>query len=666
MPASHKKIIWVVAILCFLPRSAHAQLEITIHPDHYAAAIDDPLEAQQQINAIPGDASMVDDKQWKNQRAETIKDITDYMPGIIDQPRDGAESNRLSIRGSGLANIFQGEGLLVLQNGIPINMADGEFEFPVIDPWLIKYAEVFPGANALQYGASSFGGAINFSTPTGATGNGYEFRGEGGSFGTMHGLVSVGKEWQGGDFFAAASGFNQEGFRQQNEQQTGRLNANWGWQSDAFSNRVYISHTHSDAEIPGAISFAQVKADPGAANPANLANNYQRNLDITRIADKSAWSDGDNRVDTTLFYTYRTLDNPVTTYEFQHNNDMGMQAKYTHIFGQSQWLAGINNYYGTADEARFQNNDAVPGAPILTRNLYALTSEAYGQLEQHLAGKLFGIIGAQGSYAMRDIDQLTPYEATQDKDYIGFSPRIGLRYDIAPEKQLFANLSRSFDPPTWSDLSGGNTPGFNQLKAERATTAEIGEHGVFGHLHWQAAYYHAWVKDELVNYFFPDGSTDTINAQRTKHDGIELGLNGDITKAVSLRAAYTFSHFTLDHDPVYGNNILPGVPEHYLRAETLYHLSSGISFGPNVEGSPTRSPVDLPNTLYSDSYAVFGARAFWESDNKRLNFYIEGRNLLGKNYVATYNVVPSAASGGRYFYPGEGRAIYTGIRWNLN
>ena len=42
---------------------------------------------------------------------------------------------------------------MVMQDGIPINMADGEFEFPVIDPWLIRYAEVFPGANALEYGS---------------------------------------------------------------------------------------------------------------------------------------------------------------------------------------------------------------------------------------------------------------------------------------------------------------------------------------------------------------------------------------------------------------------------------------------------------------------------------------------------------------------------------
>ena len=657
-----------------MPHKVFADVVITVHPDHYITTIDDQLQQGEEIKDIPGDASLIDESQWSNQRADTIKDITDYAPGVITQPRDGAESDRLSIRGSGLANIFQGEGLLVLEDGIPINMADGEFEFPVIDPWLIKYAEVFPGANALEYGASNFGGAINFVTPTGVTGEGYNIRGEGGSFGTFHGLASDGRQWDNGDVFVSATGFAQDGFRQQNTQGTSRFNANWGWQaSDQLANRVYLSHTHSDAEIPGAISMTQIDNDPRAANPSNIAGNYQRNLDITRIADKTAWAEGANRIDTSVFYTYRVLDNPVTTYEFQHNNDVGMRAKYTHTFGLSNWLIGINNYYGDADETRYQNIDGSTGAHILDRDSYAKTSEAYSQLEQNLADKLYGIVGTQASYATRDIHQTFPYSAAQNDSFAGFSPRLGLRYDVTAEDQIFANLSRSFQPPTWSDLSGGNNPGFNQLKAETGTTAEIGTRGVLDSLHWQAAYYHGWLHNELVNYRFADGSTATINAPHTQKDGIELGLDGDIAHNILMpadnvvvRTAYTYNHFTLDHDAIYGNNALPGVPEHYIRAETLYHHPSGWSLGPNVEWSPEAAPIDLANSVYSDAYAILGARAFWESKDQRLNFYIEGSNLLNKNYAATYNVIPNAAGhDGNYFYPGEGRALYAGFRWNI-
>lgn len=669
---------WLAFFLSMLlAMPARAELQLTIHPDHYAAAIDDPLQAEQNIDNIPGNASFADDSQWSDRRGTNVKDITDYIPGVIDQPRDGAESNRLSIRGSGLANIFQGTGLLVLQDGIPLNMADGEFEFPVIDPWLTRYAEIYPGANAMSLGDSTFGGAINFISPNGGTDNGYDLRGEAGSFRTLHGLASDGRQWDGGDLFAAVDGFSQEGFRDQNAQNTSRFSANWGEQiGDNFDNRVYLDHTHSDAQIPGAITLADTRSDPRMANPTNSAENYQRDLDITRIADKGAWTSGAGRIDASIFYTYRRLDNPVTTYEFQNSNDTGLRASYTHSYGEdrkSDWLVGVNAYYGDAGEERYRNNDAVPGALVLTRKLYAFTNETYGQIDQQLVGRLYGIVSVQESYAMRDIDQGYPAVAHQDKGYSGFSPRIGLRYDIDDKTRAFSNLSRSFEPPTWSQLSGGNNPGFADLKAQKATTAEIGARGQYQAMHWQMAYYHAWLRDEFVNYEFASGETATINAPRTKKDGVELGLNGDARKniwlpedAVNVRVAYTFSHFTLDRDPLYGKNTLPGVPEHYLRAEALYRHPSGVSFGPNIEWSPAASPVDLTNTLYAPGYAIFGARVFWASEDQRLNFYIEGANLLNHNYVATYNVVPNASGhDGPDFYPGEGRAIYAGVRWKL-
>ena len=664
---------WLAAgILSILSSSALAAVDITIHAP--VITIDDQQQAAENLKDVPGNTALIDDRNWQNQRAETVKDITDYTPGVFAQPRDGAESARLSVRGSGLANTFQGRGLLVEQDGIPITMADGEFEFPVIDPWLIKYAEVLPGANALSEGASNFGGTINLITPTGVTGHGNELRGEGGSFGTSHGMLATGQQWAGGDLYAAASGYTQDGFRDQNSQTTSRLNANWGWQGNSnFTDRVYLSHTQADAEVPGAISLAQIAANPSQANPLNFAGDYARNLDITRIADKSAWVNGADRLETVIFYTYRTLDNPVTTYEFQRNNDLGVRAKYTHRYGLNHWLAGVNSYYGNAGETRFQNIGGRPGAHILDRDLSATTSELYAQIEQNLFGRFYGIAGAQGSYATRDIDQTFPNATQQNKNYSGFSPQLGLRYDITREKQIFANLSRSFEAPTFSELSGGNNPGFRQLAAQRATTVEIGTRGIIDHLHWSAAYYHGWLHNEFVNYRFQNGDTATINADHSKRDGIELGLNGNLLQnlwadkdAVELRAAYTYSHFRLDGDPLYGNNILPGVPENYLRAELLYHHPSGISLGPNIEFAPTSAPIDLTNSLYANGYTILGARAFWDAPNSQGNFYIEGRNLFNQNYIATYNVVPNAAGqDGQYFYPGEGRAIYAGFQWQL-
>ena len=635
--------------------------------------VDNEALTRQEAADTPGSATVIDRSQWTAQRASTIKEVTDFVPGVYAQPRNGAESQRLAIRGSGLANTFQGRGLLVLQDGVPINMADGEFEFPVIDPFLIDRAVILPGANALSEGASTLGGAINFITPNGYSGEGLGVRGEVGSFGTAHGLVSAGANKDGSDVFAAASTFHQGGFRDHNQQNAQRLNATAGWRpAPNLESRLTVSHTISRPQIPGAISRADIAENPKRANGRNIAGDYRRDVDITRLSNRTAWQDGRDRLETTLYYTYRTLDNPVTTYIREDNNDVGARLRFTRDTGTDKWITGLNVAYGAQDESRTANIGGDEGDSILDRNLYALTSEAYGQYEHALADRLYGIASMQVAYSTRDITEKTPVRDEQDRSFTGYNPRVGLRYDLDPQSQLFANVSRSFEPPTWAELSGGNDPGFNDLDAQTATTAEIGGRGRIMDIDLSAAIFNSWLSNEFVNYEFADGTSDTINADRSIHRGIELGLSGEPLRdlavagdGVQFRTAYTYSRFRLDDDPLYGDNRLPGMPDHYFRGELLYRHTSGVAIGPNIEWASSY-PIDLTNSLSADDYRIFGARLLWRSADGQGDVFIEGRNLTDRHYVATTNIVPDAnGTDGNFFYPGEGRSIFAGLRWRL-
>ena len=128
------------------------------------------LSAQQaltEINNTPGGVALVPAEAYRNSTvANTIKDILDYVPGVFAQPKWG-DDTRLSIRGSSLSRNFHLRGVQLYMDGIPINTADGYGDFQEIDPTAYKYVEVWKGANALQFGANSLGGAINFVIPTG-------------------------------------------------------------------------------------------------------------------------------------------------------------------------------------------------------------------------------------------------------------------------------------------------------------------------------------------------------------------------------------------------------------------------------------------------------------------------------------------------------------------
>jgi outer membrane receptor for ferrienterochelin and colicin len=60
---------------------------------------DDFSTAQEKINQISGSASIVNSKELENKFSYNVKDMFDYVAGIVAQSKAGQES-RLSIRGS--------------------------------------------------------------------------------------------------------------------------------------------------------------------------------------------------------------------------------------------------------------------------------------------------------------------------------------------------------------------------------------------------------------------------------------------------------------------------------------------------------------------------------------------------------------------------------------
>lgn len=84
--------------------------------------------AKENVKTIPGGASIVDLNQVREGRQSTWSDSLGLAPGVYIQDRFGSEEARLAIRGSGLSRTYHGFGTKVMQDGVPINYADGMFD----------------------------------------------------------------------------------------------------------------------------------------------------------------------------------------------------------------------------------------------------------------------------------------------------------------------------------------------------------------------------------------------------------------------------------------------------------------------------------------------------------------------------------------------------------
>ena len=254
-----------------------------------------------------------------------------------------------------------------------------------------------------------------------------------------------------------------------------------------------------------------------------------------------------------------------------------------------------------------------------------------------------------------------------------WSPKVGLLWDVDPTWQIYGNISRSAEVPSFDEGAGLVT--FDDIKAQTATTYEIGTRGRRPDYTWDISLYHANVRDELQ--CLGDGSDfcNVVNVPRTVHQGLEFGLGLSLLKSILvngpaentdrlwLNTAYTFNDFFFVNDPDFGDNELPGVPRHYIRSELLYKHPVGFFVGPNVEWVPEAYFVDNANTLDTQFYALWGAKIGFERG--MLSAYVEGRNLTDQNYIATVDIVPLATEQSPLFWPGNGRAVYAGLqlRW---
>jgi outer membrane receptor protein involved in Fe transport len=81
--------------------------------------------ATAELARVPGGTTLVDGATVRQGRASTLRDALDFTTGVYVQSRFGSEEARISIRGSGLQRTFHGRGLKILQDGVPLNLADG-------------------------------------------------------------------------------------------------------------------------------------------------------------------------------------------------------------------------------------------------------------------------------------------------------------------------------------------------------------------------------------------------------------------------------------------------------------------------------------------------------------------------------------------------------------
>lgn len=687
--------------------------------------------ARDRLEAVPGGTGLVAAEDLDGKADLSISDALSGVPGVVVQDFFGGNDQpRIQIRGSGLQQNPVERGVLALQNGLPINRADGSYIVGLANPRQAEVIEVYRGYTANRLGAAMLGGAINFVSPTGTSAPGVEAMVEGGSFEHVKGAVQAGGRVGDVDGLLRLDHSRRDGYRDYNGSERTSFEANVGADlSDAIGTRMFVGYTDLRFDVAGPLPKPILESDPESVHtgpvivggratlpgPNVLRDRPQRESEQVHVGNRTSATFGAHLLDGGIGYTY-TEDSfrfPISSgVRETEGGDATFVARYAYAPDPAAALplldTSLRYVIGSAERRDYVNASGGKGALFGRSDLEASTLTLHGGLNVPLGGGFTLSPGVTYAYASRDNDDtfgaatrptiayapMQPNRRLPDgavpagdtsysRDYQAISPSIGLSWRPHADHMVFAAVSRSFEPPTHDDLlatingtpnsSAGRpnpadpsvaVPAYRtpDLDAQTATTVEAGWRGVLGSVGIDAVTYYSWVEDELLSLRDATGaSLGAINADDTRHFGIELGMTARLTDALSARLAYTFQDFRFHDDPVRGDNRLAGAPAHVVNLTARYAVTDAFAVGADLDWLPTRTPVDNMNTLYRESYATVGLRADYAVTDG-VTLYGEARNIFDETYASSTLIVDQARPDQAAFLPGDGRAFYAGLR----
>ena len=620
-------------------------------------------EAEALVLKTPGGADVVTHEEFADKFLVSLRDTLAFTPGVYTQPRYGQEV-RISIRGSGISRSFHMRGLTLLQDGVPINLADNNGDFQELEPIFFDYLEVYRGSNALRFGSGTLGGAINGVTPTGRTSEGVYVRADAGSFNTFRALISAGYAGDKLDAWGALSADQSDGDRDHAKRNSVRFQGNLGYQiSDDVETRFYLSLNQIDQELPGALTMDEALNSP---ERGNFVNDQGRDIDSIRVQNKTTFDLGSaGELSVGGYLNDKHLFHPIFQVIDYQSTDQGVFGRWNWAGKKTELTLGGDYRKGGTDAQRYANIDGGSGSLTYSARQEAWTANLYGELRYGFTPDLSAIVG--GVYTKGEREQQQDFNLFQGgpTDFFGtaefdeFSPKFGLLWQSTPDIQVYANYSASAELPGFSELAQVAT--FVPVDAQTAWTFEVGTRGRHGMAAWDLTAYRSDIDGEMLQFTTgPDIPASTFNADETVHQGIEAGLSLDFNDWVQLRQIYTWSDFHFEGDAQFGDNTLPVIPEHVYRAE-LRIGNERMHVSPVLEWIPDGPYADYANSVQSDGYVLLGVSGGWKVRDG-VDLFLDARNLTDENAIGDVGAVIQADANSRIYYPVERRAVFGGIR----
>jgi catecholate siderophore receptor len=277
------------------------------------------------------------------------------------------------------------------------------------------------------------------------------------------------------------------------------------------------------------------------------------------------------------------------------------------------------------------------------------TSSVYLQDQMTITPQWLAIVGLRYDRFAVDFTNNRSRENIQVTD-TPLSPRLGLVFKPVNEVSVYASYSIAFAPRAGDQMSS-LTASNKAFDPEKFTNLELGaKWDVLPNLAASAALYQ--LDRSNVAIANPLNITQTILVDGQRSKGVELGLNGQITRDWSIIGGYAYQDAKITKTQtaaIKAGATLAQVPEHSASLWNRYDFGSGWGAGLGLVYRGEIYP-STDNTVVLPGFSRVDA-ALYYTVNKNLNVQLNVENVMDKKYYASANsnnnITPGAPRGFR-------------------
>ena len=579
---------------------------------------------------------------------------------------------------------FGMRGVQIIQDGVPMTMADGTTEPTNIDLGSLGRVEVLRGPSSVLYGNSA-GGVISLQSEFPAAGTilvqpDVQF----GSHGYRQQQLKIGGASGRVSYLVNASRLETDGFRQHSAAEVRRANivVRAALSSATDVRAVFNLYDLPFGESASTLTLADARSNPTSVRPQAFTQGWgesttQRQAGVTvqhqfapgHVLRATAWMLG------------RDVWNPIPAAVVRvERTAVGMRSEYAGAAAARvplTWTTGVDVSSQGDERAEFGNLGVPPGGgrtqhgPLrLAQREEVLSVSPFAQVTAGVTERWHVTGGVRyDHYDFTATDRfLGNGDQSGGRDLGAVSPMAGVTFVPAQWLNLYSNVATAYQTPTTVELSNRPTGegGFNEdLQPEDTRSVEVGARGAVARLRlrFEAAAYRSTVDNVLVQFQRPDEQAYFRNAGQARRKGFETQVEWTPASRVKGRLSYTLQGFAFGRfvapEGDFSGNDEPGAPRHQVTAGGSYEAPFGL-FSSATYRFVGAYPVNSANTVDNWSYSVVDLRLGLDRRWKSLRFrpFVAIDNLFDERYNSSA-IVNSLAD--RFFEPSPGREFAVGL-----